>query len=109
MRSVEHATPEDPNALALNVEKRYGLEPPAFSLSGEKIEAGADQFDEAAGGAIDCKYRRQYPIRSGFRGAKEFSEKPTLGEELMTQDLADIARTDMRFVFEIGVVELLPR
>ena len=42
---MQNATPEDPDALALNVEERNGFEPPTIGLFSEKFESGQDEFE----------------------------------------------------------------
>ena len=47
VRGVQHTAPEDPDALAVDVEERDDFEPPAFGLQSEEVEALSRQFEES--------------------------------------------------------------
>src|ERR1700727_46920 len=100
---MEDAPPEDPDALALDVEERPGIEPPGVGLRGEVAKPGARQVKQ--------------PIRAGFRGeharrcrlgtAEEFAEETAFGEKLVAEDFDHRGRFGMRAKVESVRGELL--
>jgi len=47
MGGMQHTAPEDPDALAADIEERNDFEPPTFRLQREKVEALSRQLDES--------------------------------------------------------------
>jgi len=109
MRGVQNTTPENPNALATDVEERHDFEPPGFGLQGEEIEPIAGQFDETRLGVGEIEDGREHFGRRRFGRAEELSEEAAFGEKLVGQNLADSRRPGMGAEIKVRVGKFAPR
>ena len=108
MGGVENASPENPNALAADVEERHDFEPPGFGLQGEEIETLAGEFNEARLDIGEVKRRGQHFGGRRFGRAEELAEKAALGEKLVGQNFANSRRPGVGAEIEVGVGKFAP-
>src|SRR5215469_904320 len=79
MTGVQHAPPEDPDALARFAKKRNFFHPPLGSLSGEEVQSRTCQINQSLNAWCEFESRRENLRRRGFGRADEFPEEAPLG------------------------------
>lgn len=97
---VQDAPPEDPDALAFDVEEGDVGVPPGSGLAGEMSQARAGEFDETGRVGRGVLFGRKNFGRGRFRRTEEFAEEAAFGEELVAEDLLHGAGFGVRAVGE---------
>src|SRR6185312_12923163 len=98
VRRVENASPKDPDALTLHVEKGNDHMPPFVRLFREKLQPLRRQFDESVAIRVHGQLFGQNAGGRGLRSGKKFPEEPAFREKLVLEYLGDRRRAGMRFV-----------
>lgn len=108
VRSMQNAPPENPDALAADVEERHDFEPPGVGLKREKIQPLQNQLYKARLRMGEIETGGQDLIGGRFGRAEKLAEEAALGEQLMFENLGDRARAGMRTEVQVGIGEFAP-
>ena len=108
MAGMQHAPPENPDALAPGLEERDNLHPPVARLLREKFQTRARQLHHALRAGGDVEFFRKHFAGRRLGRADKFAEEAPFGEKLVLQDFGDRRRFGMRTEAEVGVAEAAP-
>src|SRR5579884_754469 len=108
MRAVQHAAPENPDALALDVEEPHALQPPSLRFHRKLPQARRSKTEHASHEAVNRVGRRKCLGRGRLGQAQKLAEKAPLAQDVMTEYLADRARLLVRPPIQVCVGETAP-
>lgn len=101
---MQHAPPEDPDSLPLDIEERVRFEPPGIAPAGEVVESRPRQFQQPEGERFGRLFGREHARSFRLGATEELGKKTALGQKLMAEDFE--YRTGFRMRTEGEIVRL---
>ena len=108
MRRVEHATPEDPRALARHIEERHHTKPPGLGLRRKERQPRARKLDQPVHMRINGSGCRQHCGGRRLRQPEKLSEETPRREMLVLETVAHRRRFRMWTIVEVRLGERAP-
>src|SRR6185437_8339926 len=107
-RRMQHAPPENPDPLALDVEEVDGFEPGTLRLRRDPDEPRRRKLRQPRNIVLNRGFGRQNIAGWRLFLSKELAEKAPARQQLMLDDLPDRSRARMRTPVEILIAKTSP-